>query len=67
MHRRNRSDQLDAKRMFTAQEGADYCSMGVHSFRNWGKAIGAERRFGRSVRYDRQVIDNILDNMRESK
>ena len=63
MHRQSKLMQIENKRMLDAREGAEYCSMGLHSFRQWAETIGAVRRFGRLVRFDRRVIDNALDEM----
>ena len=40
-----------------------YTGMGQSQFKKWAAEIGSTRRFGRSVRYDRRVIDKALDDM----
>lgn len=67
MHKRNNETQVSDKRMLDVFEGAGYTGMGINSFRKWSESIGAVRRFGRSVRYDRRVIDVALDNMGDMK
>lgn len=54
---------VSEKRLVSAQEGADYVSMGTASFRQWAKEIGAEKRLGRLVRYDRRIIDDAVSSM----
>ena len=63
MHKRNNEAQLSDKRMLDRYEGAQYTGMGVNSFRKWCEDIGAVRRFGKSLRFDRVVIDRALDEM----
>ncbi len=64
MHKRNYElMDITEKRMLNIYEGASYAGMGVNTFRQWCESIGAVRRFGRSVRFDRLVIDRALDNM----
>ena len=52
---------LSEKRLLSAQEGAEYTSMGVNSFKMWAAKIGAVKRYGRMVRYDRLIIDAGID------
>ena len=63
MQKRIKDMQLDDKRLLDIHEGSQYVNMGMHTFRQWCESIGAVRRFGRSVRFDRRVIDNALDEM----
>lgn len=63
MQKRKKDMLLSDKRLFDVHEGAEYAGLGIHTFRQWCEKIGAVRRFGRSVRYDRLVIDAALDNM----
>jgi len=50
-------------RLVGRADGAAYCGMGLQTFAAWAKEIGAERRFGRRVLYDRVVIDKKLDSI----
>lgn len=50
-------------RMLTQKQAETYTGMGRNSFSIWATKIGAKRHFGRSVRYDRRVIDKALDEM----
>lgn len=52
-------------RMLRESEAVSYTAMGRTNFRRWAKEIGAVRHFGRSVRYDRAVIDAALDEIRD--
>ncbi len=49
------------KRLLNISELTQYCGIGRNTARDWGKAIGAERRFGKRVLYDRVIIDRALD------
>lgn len=42
-----------------------YTAMGRTQFREWAASIGAVRRFGRAVSYDRKVIDEALDKLKQ--
>jgi hypothetical protein len=48
------------KALLTEDEARFYVSMGRTAFRAWAKEIGAVRRRGRRVLYNREVIDNFL-------
>ena len=54
-------------RLFTGEQGSKYVCKGLTSFKKWAEEIGAVSRFGRSVRYDRLVIDQALDAMGDGK
>lgn len=58
----NRGDISEA-RMFTIDQACAYTGMGKSYCRNWCEEIGAVRRFGKMVRYDRIVIDRVFDQM----
>ena len=50
-------------RMLTLKQGCSYTGMGTTNFTKWARAIGSERKFGRSTRFDRKIIDKALDQM----
>ena len=50
-------------RLFDIEQAIAYTGRGRTNFKKWAAQIGATRRFGRSVRYDRKVIDAALDAM----
>lgn len=59
---RKRTSDFREQRMLTAQEAAGYCGMGLTTFRQWGAQIGARKVIGNLVRYDRQIIDAVIDS-----
>ncbi len=61
-----RITDTEDRRMIVELEAAAYVGMGRSSFREWAKQIGARRKFGRSVRYDKKVIDAALDAMTDT-
>lgn len=52
---------MESKRLLTELEAAHYIGLGRTAARSWLRQIGAVRRFGRAVRYDRFTIDQALD------
>lgn len=48
------------KALLTEEEGRFYTNMGRTNFRKWADEIGATRRRGRRVLFNREVIDNYL-------
>ncbi len=50
-------------RLFDLSTAAAYISLGETRAREWLTKIGAKRKFGAAVRYDRNVIDRALDAM----
>lgn len=56
-----KAHDLNEKRLMTEPEAVHYTSMGRSNFRAWAREIGAVCHFGKSVRYDRQVIDREID------
>lgn len=57
-------DTTTGKRLLKEVEACAYVGMGRNNFRDWAKEIGARRTFGRSVMYDKTVIDKVLDSMK---
>lgn len=53
--------EIENTRMLDAVQGATYCGMGRTTFRKWAEQIGAVRKFGQLVRFDKKVIDAALD------
>lgn len=51
------------KRLMGIKELCEYCGIGECTAREWGREIGAERRIGRRVLYDRVVIDREIDQL----
>lgn len=54
-------------RMLTISEASQYTGMGANSARKWLDDIGATMHFGRSVRFDRCIIDEALDRLRDKE
>ena len=52
---------LNEKDYLTVNEAAEYLGIGLSSARKYLKLIGAERRIGKSCRYDRRAIKAYLD------
>lgn len=52
-------------RLMNEKDCMEYLSMGRTKFREWTAEIGARKKFGKAVRYDRTVIDKYLDQMSE--
>ena len=55
------------QRLLTAEDLCAYLGRGKNSARRWADEIGATRKFGKAVRFDRVVIDRTLDEMGEKK
>ena len=54
---------IENTRMLAADQAEQYVGMGRTSFRAWADKIGATRKFGRRVMFDKVVIDRALDAM----
>lgn len=50
-----------AKRMLNFREAVAYTSLKRQSLNDFAESIGAIRRFGRRVMYDREIIDAAFD------
>ena len=59
----NTKNAFNGKRLLDVRELCTYCGIGTCTAREWGKEIGAERRIGRRVLYDRMAIDAEIDRM----
>jgi len=59
--RKRTAGNIETVRMIDARQGAEYCGMGRDTFRKWAEQIGAVRKFGQLVRFDKKVIDAALD------
>ena len=54
---------IEETRLLHADQAQRYTGMGRTAFRKWAYEIGATRKFGGSVRFDKVVIDKALDAM----
>lgn len=61
MNARNNSTAISDKRMLTIYEASQYVGLGTKSTRDYMRKIGAERKFGSRVLFDKNVIDQALD------
>lgn len=66
MRKANRGSAQDA-RMLTIEQAQVYTGLGRCTCRKWCEEIGAARRFGRMMRFDRIVIDAALDQLEPMK
>ena len=62
MRKRACTDECEV-RMLNVLQACAYTGRGQTQFKKWAKQIGATRKFGRSVRYDKKVIDKALDDL----
>lgn len=58
-----KQNAFTGKRLLGIKEFCEYCGIGTCTAREWGKEIGAERRIGRRVLYDRMAIDAEIDRL----
>lgn len=63
MRERNKGCRFDGKRLLNTEEACRYVGMGRTKTRSWCEEIGAVKKFGARVVYDRVVIDRVLDQM----
>ena len=54
---------VENTRMLSADQAGQYVGMGKTTLREWADQIGATRKFGRRVMFDKVVIDRALDAM----
>ena len=49
------------KRLLNVVELCEYIGLGKTKATEWGKAIGADKRIGRRLLFDRTIIDRAID------
>ena len=54
---------IENTRLLSADQAGQYVGMGRNTFRKWADQIGATRKFGSRVMFDKVVIDRALDMM----
>lgn len=59
----NTENAFNGKRLLDIKELCTYCGIGTCTARDWGRDIGAERRIGRRVLYDRVAVDAAIDRL----
>lgn len=64
---RNRSNipqtSPQSVRMMSWDQGAAYTGLGRTMFRSWAREIGATKKIGRRLLFDRNIIDQYLNEM----
>lgn len=65
MKKQNVSGELKEKRLLNIKEVCIYTGRGQVTARKYMDEIGATRKFGRRVLFDKTVIDAALDKMGE--
>lgn len=63
MNARVRTTDVNNSRLLSAAEASAYCSLGRNGMRAWAEQIGAIRKIGSRVLFDKTVIDKALDEM----
>lgn len=66
MRKQNVIGAIAEKRMLNIKEVCIYTGMGQTRAREYMDEIGATRKFGRRVLFDKPVIDKALNNMQEA-
>lgn len=61
MRQRTMSSNVENVRLMSLTETQLYCGLGRNTTRKWCEEIGAVRRIGSRVLYDRVVIDNAIN------
>lgn len=56
----------ECKRLMSEKETCEYVGLGRNKCRSWAAEIGAVRRIGSRVLYDRVVIDRAINEMDEN-
>lgn len=55
--------EIGNKRMLSRKEVETYTGLGKNLCRSWCESIGAVRKIGRRVLFDKTVIDAVMDQM----
>ena len=61
MRRRNKSEIISGKRLLDINDVCSYIGLGQNRAREYMDKIGATRKFGRRVLFDKTVIDAALN------
>lgn len=62
MRQRTFSGNVDGVRLLSLSEAQMYCGLGRTTTRKWCEEIGAVRRIGSRVLYDRNTIDAAINS-----
>lgn len=63
MNKQNVTGNIADKRLLNIDEVCTYIGIGQTRARQYMEEIGATRRFGRRVMFDKKVIDSAISNM----
>ncbi len=63
MNKQRVTGKIEEKRLLNIKEVCSYIGVGQTQARRYMEEIGATRRFGRRVLFDKNVIDNAISNM----
>lgn len=63
MNKQNVTGKIEEKRLLNIKEVCSYIGVGQTQARRYMEEIGATRRFGRRVLFDKKVIDDAINNM----
>lgn len=63
MRARNNVEEVANMRMLGIEEAAAYIGMGRNATRAWMDRIGATRKIGRRVLFDKNIVDRALDQL----
>lgn len=61
MRRRNKSEIISGKRLLDINDVCSYIGLGQNRAREYMDKIGATRKFGRRVLFDKTIIDAALN------
>lgn len=59
--KRTMSSNIENVRLMSLSEAQMYCGLGRNTTRKWCEEIGAVRRIGSRVLYDRNTIDAVIN------
>jgi hypothetical protein len=63
MNKKKNVTEIENKRMLTTTEAETYTGLGKGLCRKWCESIGAVRKIGTRVLFDKFVIDAVMDQM----
>lgn len=63
MNKQKVTGKIEEKRLLNIKEVCSYIGVGQTQARRYMEEIGATRRFGRRVLFDKNVIDSAISNM----
>lgn len=64
MNKQNVTGSIEEKRLLNIKEVSSYLGIGRTTLRKYMDEIGATRKFGKRVLFDKTVIDKVIDEMK---